>query len=239
MIPTINKIDKDPLGAMMMDYYNGDPMACVEVESATLEMTTMNGVTMFRGYAEMSRLEKYALELCKGKILDIGAGSGCHSLHLQRLGEEVDAVDISPGCVEVMKKRNVANPLHVNVFSLYERKYTTVLMLMNGLGICGTLDRLNLFLQLAKTLIVEGGQIIADSTDLRPLLEQGECFQSEERYYGETDFIMRYGDTISEPFEWLYIDYETLHNMAKFNGWSCEQIMKEQSGEYLVRMCSL
>lgn len=239
MLPLITRKADDPLGHMMLDYYHGDLEACIEVESENMEMTTMSGATMFRKYPYMTKLEQYALERCRGKTLDVGAGSGCHSLHLQELGHEVDALDISPGCIEVMKKREVDNPLHKNLFSLNERKYTTILMLMNGLGICGTLDRLNLFLQLARTLLMEEGHIIADSTDLNTHLEPDESWEPSGKYYGETEFVMRYRDAVSQPFNWLYIDYATLHDLAAFNGFYCEQLMIAGDGQYLVRMYPL
>lgn len=236
MLSLINDKADDPLGSMMLDYYSGDLEAYVEVQSDNLEMSTMPGATMFRKYSQMTRLEQYALELCRGKTLDVGAGSGCHSLHLQGLGLDVDALDISMGCIEVMRKRGVDNLIHKNVFTFNERKYVTILMLMNGLGICGTLDGLNLFLQLAKTLLMEEGQIIADSTDLNALLEPGESWKPSENYYGETDLVMRYRNAVSRPFHWLYIDYGTLYDLATFNGYYCEQLMRAGDGQYLVRM---
>jgi len=40
----------------------------------------------FREESEMSNIEKKALELCYDEVLDIGAGTGIHSLILQRNG---------------------------------------------------------------------------------------------------------------------------------------------------------
>lgn len=236
MISLIHDKSADPLGAMMLDYFNGDHGAYVDVESPDLEMTTMAGSTMFREFGEMTGLEQHALECCSGSTLDVGAGSGCHTLHLQGLGMAVDALDISPGCIKVMKHRRVNNPLHKDVFFFNERKYSTILMLMNGLGICGTLDRLNLFLQLARTMLQDGGQILADSTDLRALLSEGESWAPSEGYFGETQFVMHYKDSISAPFEWLYVDYPTLQSLAEFNGFSCERLVEQRDGQYLVRM---
>lgn len=45
---------------------------------------------------QMPLLERTALQLATGKILDVGAGSGCHSLALQEAGKDVHAIDISP-----------------------------------------------------------------------------------------------------------------------------------------------
>ncbi len=233
----IHKAEKDPLGAMMLDYLNGRHDVFVEVDSTTLEMWTMPGETMFRSFSEMDDMERSALQLCRGKILDVGAGAGCHSLYLQRKNMDVDALDISPGCIEVMVQQQVKNVLHQNLFSLTGRKYSTVLMLMNGLGICGTLDGCNLFLQFIKTILAAGGQVIAESTDLGSLYEDlGTSHHSLDRYCGETEFIMKYQNITSDPFNWLYVDFKTLETLAIFNGLRCEQVVTDNGGKYLARI---
>jgi len=237
MIDIIDEAVKDPLGTMTLDYLYGSKDVFVEVDSTTLDMWTMKGETMFRTYSEMDEMERIALQLCKGKILDAGAGAGSHSLCLQDNGLEVDALDISPGCIEVMAKREVKSIIHQNLFSLKEKKYTTILMLMNGLGICGTLDGCNLFLQFIKTILEEGGQVIADSTDLGLLYDDAGKYDSTPgRYFGETEFVMNYQSITSDPFNWLYIDFRTLETLVDFNGLQCEQIMKDRSGKFLARI---
>jgi SAM-dependent methyltransferase len=231
---------KDPLGAMMLDYLDGREDACVEVESSTLEMSCMSGETMFRSYAGMDTIERTALQLCEGSVLDAGAGAGCHSLHLQEMNMTVDALDISPGCVEVMARREVKNVFHRNLFSPKTGTYNTVLMMMNGLGICGTLDGCNLFLQLIGMILEKGGQVLADSTDLALLHDGKGCrIFSSGNYYGETQFVMKYRNFVSDPFNWLYIDFNTLGSLAQFNGLCCEQIVSGKNGRYLARISLL
>lgn len=228
---------KDPLGAMLLDYMAGKHDACLEVESSTLDMSTMCGDLMFRPHQLMSGLEKKALELCHGDILDVGAGSGCHSLYLQEQGKRVDSLDISPGCIEVMKKRSVRNPIYDNLFSLDIAKYDTVLMLMNGIGLCGTLEGLHLFLQHLPSILKDGGQLLADSTDLTSLYDKaaGDGY-SLEGYMGETEFVMSYHHVISEPFDWLYIDYQTLLLLVQHYGMQCELVIEGEGGQYLARV---
>ncbi len=238
MLNIIEEVDKDPLGAMLLDYLHGRHDAFVEVESVTFDMWKMKGQTMFRSYSEMDELERTAVQLCEGKTLDVGAGSGCHSLYLQQRRKlEVDALDISPGCVQVMAQRGVKNTIHQSLFSLEGRKYKTVLMLMNGLGICGTLDGCNLFLQFIKTILEKDGQVLADSTNLASLYEdQGKFDCSEDRYYGETEFVMKYRGIRSDPFNWIYIDFQKLEILAAINGLQCEQLTTGRNGNYLARI---
>ena len=230
---------KDPLGRMLKDYLGGDTQARVKVESSCIDMPAMTGAVMFRTFQKMNRIEQGALELCRGHILDVGAGSGCHSLYLQEQGGKVTAMDISPGCVEVMKQRGVGNPLHGSIHDLASGRYDTILMLMNGLGICGNLDGLHFFLDHVKPLLTRGGQIIADSTDLSVFMDEGKPPAGSQSYFGEVDFTMSYKEIRGEPFEWLYVDYYTLEDIASWHGFSCRRVRVDKEGRYLVRLGSV
>jgi SAM-dependent methyltransferase len=228
--------NKDPLGAMLIDYWNGRKQAAVSVASPLMALSQMSGRLMFRGADQMEPIELKALGLCRGRILDVGAGSGCHSLYLQEKNKDVVALDISPGCIEVMAKRKVAHRIHNSFFALENQKYDTLIMLMNGLGICGTLDGLNLFFHHIGSLLRAGGQVLAESTDLASFYGSDDILLEAEGYYGETSFIMGYKDIRGDPFEWLYIDRNTLAHYAAFHGWQCDLIVEQADGNYLVRI---
>ncbi len=235
MQSVITDTSKDPLGVMLLDYMSGVEDVFAEVASSTMNMAEMTAKVMFRTYDQMDALEKQALTLCQGKILDVGAGSGCHSLYLQQNGYEVDALDISPGCIEVMRQRSVKKPIHTSLFLHNSYQYNTILMLMNGVGICGTIDGLNLFLQYIPTILAEGGQVLVDSTDLFTLFDDKDA-ADREQYLGETEFQIRYKDIVSEPFDWLYIDFSMLETLARFHGISCERLYYEENGRFLARI---
>jgi len=229
--------DKDPLGAMLKDYLAGEKSAFLEVESPLLDMSEMRGDTMFRNRAQMTGLELRALDLCQGEILDVGAGSGCHSLALQKAGHDVTALDISPGCMDVMDTQGVKKLIFDSLFNLDNQRFNTMLMLMNGIGICGSIEGLNYFFQHIRQILCSGGQVLADSTDLVAMHGQLPLMPDESgAYYGETEFIMSYKGMLSDPFDWLYIDYATLAFYAQFHGWRCEQVMKMPDGKYLARI---
>jgi SAM-dependent methyltransferase len=200
-------------------------------------MSEMTGKIMFRGKAEMSDPELAALEICRGRILDVGAGSGCHSLALQEEGADVTAIDISPGCMAVMEQRGVEQLIFDSLFNLKDQRFNTLLMLMNGIGICGTIEGLNYFLQIIPQVLARGGQVLVDSTDLTAMYTNLPLMPGDdETYYGETEFVVSYGKIRSDPFEWLYIDYATLAFYADFHGWQCEQVMKTDDGRFLARI---
>ena len=82
--------------------------------------------TLFRKYKNMPEIEKKALDMAKGKTLDVGAGSGCHSLVLQEKGIDVTAIDISPLSVETMKDRGVKKIMEQDFFTL-KGQFDTIL----------------------------------------------------------------------------------------------------------------
>ena len=187
----------------------------------------------------MPAIERVALEAAYGDILDVGAGSGCHSLALKGLGKKAVAVDISPLSVQVMKERGVDARL-VNFYDQsFDETFDTVLMLMNGTGIIGNLDNIGNFFARLKQILKPGGCLLIDSSDLRYLFEEEDgslMIDLADDYYGQVDFQMQYKDDIGEPFDWLYLDFNTLAYYAEENGFKAEVIAEGEYYDYLAKL---
>lgn len=108
--------DKDPMGAAILDFQKQGKAARLRVLSSMFEEDEMPVTHLFRSVPEMPVLEQKALQLAKGRVLDIGAGSGCHTLALQEKGFTVKAIDISPLSCEAMKLRGVKDAECINLF---------------------------------------------------------------------------------------------------------------------------
>lgn len=239
METTILQKEKDPMGAAIYEYFKTGKAGKLRVFSSQFEEDEIPVKELFRTYAHMPVLEQTALELAKGKILDVGAGSGCHSLALQEMGKEVVAIDISPLSVEVMQTRGVDARL-VNLFDPhFAERFDTILMLMNGSGIIGRVDNFGTFFQRMKLLLNPGGCILMDSSDLRYLFEDEDgsfVVDLAADYYGQLDFRMQYKQIKGEAFDWLYVDFNTLSLYASQYGFKAE-LMKEGSHyDYLARL---
>ena len=231
---------KDPMGAAIADYYNKGCAAKLRVFSSQFEEDEIPAEQLFRTFDEMPPLEQEALRLASGKILDCGAGSGCHALALQEMGKEVEAIDISPLSVEVMQKRGVRQAYQINLFDEnYLQKFDTILMLMNGSGIIGKLENMGAFFAKMKQLLNPGGCIYMDSSDLRYLFEDEDgsfLVDLAAGYYGEIDFRMQYKQIKGEPFDWLYVDFQTLSYYAAENGFKAEMVQEGEHYDYLACM---
>jgi SAM-dependent methyltransferase len=229
---------KDPMGRAIADYYKTQKANKLRVFSPMFEEDEIPLSTLFRKYKEMPEIERKALDMANGKTLDVGAGSGCHSLVLQEKGIDVTAIDISPLSVETMKERGVKKVIEQDFFTL-KGQYDTVLMLMNGIGIVGTLERLPRFFLQLDEILAPGGQLLCDSSDISYVFEDENGMidiPNEMDYYGEHSFRMQYKDTIGEPFNWLYIDADTLREKAGRCGYAVEVVAEGEHYDYLARI---
>lgn len=240
METTILTADKDPMGTAIADYFNHHKADRLRVFSSQFDEDEIPVRQLFRSIKTMPILERTALQLATGKILDVGAGSGCHALALQEMDKEVCAIDISPLSVEVMKQRGVNDARLVNLFDeQFAGQFDTILMLMNGSGIIGRLENMPAFFQKMKQLLRPGGCILMDSSDLRYLFEDEDgSFEIDLAgdYYGEIDFQMQYKEIKGTPFDWLYVDFQTLSLYAAECGFNAEIIKKGKHYDYLAKL---
>jgi len=223
----------DPMGRAIADYFKGRKAARLRVFSPMFEEDEIPLQTLFRTYRSMPRIEQTALDMAKGRTLDVGAAAGCHSLVLQERGIDVTAIDISPLSVETMKERGVKSVREQDFFTLENEQYDTILMLMNGIGIVGTLARMPVFFSLLDRILAPGGQVLCDSSDISYVFEGD---MPDMDYYGEQSFQMQYRDTVGEPFPWLYIDADTLKQVAEADGYDAEVIAEGVHYDYLARI---
>jgi len=223
----------DPMGRAIADYWEMKKAGRLKVFSPMFEEDEMPLPTLFRTYESMPEIEKKALDMARGRTLDVGAAAGCHSLVLQERGIDVTAIDISPLSVETMRLRGVRNVREQDFFTLQNEQYETVLMLMNGIGIVGTLERMPAFFTLLDKILSPGGQVLCDSTDISYVFEGD---MPDMDYYGEQCFRMQYKNIIGQPFPWLYIDAGTLKDCARRNGYEAEVVAEGEHYDYLARI---
>ena len=229
----------DPMGAAIHDYFHNGTADTLVVHSSMFEDDEIPVETLFRSFGDMPVVEQTALEMAQGDILDVGAASGCHSLALAQMGKESLAIDISPLSVNVMKQRGV-NARQVNFYDdSFIGKFDTVLMLMNGTGIMGNLDNVKPFFSALKRLLQPDGCVYVDSSDLRYLFEEEDgslMIDLAGDYYGQLDYQMQYKGVEGEPFDWLYLDFNTLAYYAEENGFSAEIVAEGEHYDYLAKL---
>jgi len=229
---------KDILGSAMLDYYENPAQRWklwVHYPDGTKDEMPL--ATYFRDWHEMPLLEQIALQECRGRVLDIGAGAGSHALFLQEKELEVTSLDISPGAVAVMQLRGVKHPVCQDIFKLTGQRYDTLLLLMNGIGLAGSISGLKDFLAHAATLLQDNGQLLFDSSDVAYLYEDGT--PRPQHYYGEIRCRYAYKQAQTDWFQWLYVDQQTLAAIAKEMGWKVRLLFEDEEAQYLVQLTKM
>lgn len=239
---------KDLFGQAILDFQTNNSPEDLITETNISEADEMSVDYLFRDYNDMPKLEKKALQLAKGKILDVGCGAGSHSLYLLEKGFEVTAIDISPNAIKACQLRGVKNARIQNLLDVEndpseseqaKQKFDTILLLMNGTGIFGTLAETSKYLQKLKSLLNPNGQILIDSSDIIYMFdedEEGSFLVPANGYYGELTFTVSYKGQTEDTFPWLYLDYNTLQNAAHANGLECELVIEGKHYDYLAKL---
>ena len=235
--------NEDPMGQAMLAYLRQpDDSATIIVHCDMADDDVIPVALLFRNLSTMSSLERTALESCYGRVLDVGAGAGSHSLELQGRGLEVVAIDISPGAIETMQARGVKHAKGGTVADMAGEKFDTILLMMNGIGLTGTLEGFKKWLAQVKLLLLPKGQIVFDTSDIEYLYmdEDGNSHIPEDKlYYGEVRYQMDYGNIKGPEFPWLFLDSVTLTDLAYDQGFDVELLDTGDNFTYLVRLTLL
>ncbi|THV60077.1 class I SAM-dependent methyltransferase [Flagellimonas alvinocaridis] len=230
----------DVFGKALQDYHQGKYTEDITTYSSLDEKDSIPLPYLFRDYDQMPILERKALALAKGRVLDIGCCAGVHSLYLQKKGMDVTGLDSSAGVITVCKERGLKSTVNSSIEDFKGDSFDTLLLLMNGIGLAGTLDNLSSFLQHLASLLRPNGQILLDSSDIIYMFDQDEdggyWIPDSGKYYGEVTFTLEYKKQKSIPFEWLYLDYNTLFNACLSNGLVCELVSSGEHYDYLARL---
>ena len=229
---------KDLFGKALLDFQNGNYSEDIMTSTNISDEDALPIPYLFRDYKDMPKLEQKALKLSKGSILDVGCGSGSHSLYLQKKGFKIKAIDISKGAIEVTKQRGV---LKANVLNILDETETfdTILLLMNGTGIFQELTQVSKYLSHLKSLLNPNGQILIDSSDIKYMYEDedgGYWMDMNSSYYGELDYFLSYKGEKEAPMKWLYLDFETLKLACETVGLKCELVLEGAHFDYLAQL---
>jgi len=229
----------DPIGQAIKDYHTKGKATDLVINSNYTEDERIPPQYFFRDEKEMPAIERTAIKNCRGKILDIGAAAGCHSLLLQKKGFNVTALEISELAAEVMKNRGIQKVVCSDINSFTSDTYDTLLLLMNGTGIGGTLEGLKSLLKHLGTLLTKKGQILIDSSDIHYLFEEEDgsvwLDLANDQYVGEMEYEVLY-KKLKTNFKWLFVDFDTLKTITESLGYQCVLLEKGNHFDYLARI---
>ncbi len=231
-------------GLALKDYLNGNKSAQVTIirDDDNRVLLPVNG--FFRCATEFE-IDRIALEHCRDKVLDIGAGTGEHTLYLQKQSYDVTAMDISSDACEVMQLRGVNRVICENIWTWNTIvKFDTLLILGRSIGLVENLEGFEKFLNLAKRILSPNGQVLLNSLDVRCTDDRNNLdYQKRNikagKYFGEIRMRFEYACHISEYTNHLHIDPETLGRLAKKNNWDVDYLYTDNGGNYLVKLSEI
>jgi len=229
---------KDLFGQALLDYQNGNYTEDLITSTSISEDDVLPLPYLFRDFNNMPLLERSALQMAKGKVLDVGCGAGSHSLYLQEKGLDVKAIDISKGAIKVCKARGITNTKLLSILDEIEA-FDTILLLMNGSGVFEDLANMPKYLIQLKQLLKPDGQILIDSSDIKYMYEDddgGFWIDGHANYYGELDYYLSYKGEDEAPFKMLYLDFERLKAASKAVGLKCELVIEGEHFDYLAKL---
>jgi ubiquinone/menaquinone biosynthesis C-methylase UbiE len=229
-----------PFGLALVDYYRGDSTATLIVYRDDGYRSGHPIGAFYRESTDMN-IDRVALDNCRGRVLDVGAGTGLHSLHLQNQGLPICAIDISPEACEIMRKRGVNEVGCSDISDFQDEPFDTILILGRSIGMVENIAGLDHFLTDIHRLVKPNGQILLNSLNVtctsNPVhLAYHEANRRAGRYVGEIRLQFEYKGIKGPIHGWLQADSETLSTHASKAGWSCEILLREDDGNYLARL---
>ena len=227
-------------GKALMDYYNGDKKTMLDYCRDDGYIDSVPVGLFFRGVTDMPS-DNISISECIGRILDIGAGTGLHSLHLQELGFTVCAIDVLETACKIMRRTGIKDVRCADISDFNEKPFDTVLVLGRTIGNVGNLLGLRGFLLKLHKLVKSDGKVIINSLDPKYThdprhLAYQQLNAENNRYLGEVRMNFKYKGNKGPQFNWLNIDSDSLKNIAYETGWECNILLQEENGNYLARL---
>ena len=234
------KPEEDPFGQGLLAQFKGDGVLEI-VERDDGYIDAMNCGTYFSEYEDWPSVEKKAMDLVKGKVLDVGCGAGRHSLYLQNRGFDVTGIDISPLAIEVCKLRGLKKTKVVSIEDLdfAQGSFDTVIMMGNNFGLFGNFKKAQRLLRKLRMMTFDEALIIADTrdpyrTDNPAHMEYHKANREKGRMGGQVRIRVRFKKYVGRWFDYLMVSKEEMRSILKNTEWKIGEFIDSEGAEYIA-----
>ena len=196
----------------------------------------------FSEYRQWSPLEKRAVKLVKGRVLDVGCGAGRHALYLQEKGFDVTGIDNSPGAIKVCKlrglKKAIVRPID-DADKFKPNSFDTIQMFGNNFGLLGSRENAGKILKKMFRITSPEARIIAKTlnpykTDNPLHLPYLHANRKRGRMGGQIKMRVRFGKTIGEWFDYLFVSPAEMQEIINAGDWQIEEFLDAEEANYIA-----
>lgn len=191
---------------------------------------------------EWPTAERHAMRYVRGRVVDVGCGSGRVALHLQRRGLEVVGLDRSALALRAAKLLGVHSLWRASLDDLVERleEFDSVVLFGNNFGLFESPERARTLLATWAECAKPRTRIFAESTNAyggaAPAIDRAYYRRNRAngRSPGEVQLRYRYGDLVSPWFTWLFVSRGEMRAIVRGTGWRVARILGDHPSEPYV-----
>jgi SAM-dependent methyltransferase len=217
----------DAFGEALLNCLSGDMHAATIVERDDGFIDSEDIVRYFAPHDEWPDLDRWCCQPVSGRVLDIGAGAGRHSLFLQERGCAVTALDVSPLAAEVCRRRGVRDVFVGTIEDLAAVKpepFDVFCLLGNNLGLLRDQEYAVRLLSLLASMGTSNALLVG--TNLDPYrsgdhehLAYHDRNRSAGRMPGQVRIRIRHRSKSTPWMEYLFLSPDELQSLSVKTSW--------------------
>lgn len=232
---------QDAYGRIVWDYLRGKKSAeIIERDDGYFDLSG-GAPDYFADFKKWPRHQRAAMRFVQGRVLDIGCGAGRCCLYLQKHGQKVVGIDVSPLAIDVCRQRGVKD-VHVLPITQVSRalgEFDTILMMGNNFGLFGSRLRARWLLRRLRGLTSPRARIVAESMDVYQTknpdhLRYHRLNHQRGRMGGQVRLRVRYHQFCTPWFDYLFVSPQELEDLLIGTGWRVERYLKSAGAPYVT-----
>ena len=235
------KPNEDAYGQMMLDYLrDGSGFEIVEHDDGHFGIGAGPWL-YFSEYDAWRQVERDALSLVRGRVLDVGCAAGRFMLWLRDKGHDVVGIDISPGAIEVCKKRGLDESYVMSIGQVSRRigSFDTILLLGGNGALLGSAPQAKRNLTRLRRVTSTGGRLLCANRDWTTSRDdetrkKARDNMAEGKFSGEHRTRIRYKTFATPFFTSSRMSPDELQKIAAGTGWSVADILDRGEGIYIA-----
>jgi SAM-dependent methyltransferase len=234
------KTHQDAFGEMLLRGLSGEDVAeIVERDDGFIAVSSFGAKGYFAQRRAWPGVERRGMRYVRGRALDIGCGGGRVCLEAQAKGIEIVGVDVSPGAVEVCRRRGVRDVRLLGIDDVDEAlgRFDTIVMFGNNFGLLGRPAKAKRLLRRFLGLTSERGRIVATSRHVYDTADPTHVAylrrnRERGRLSGELRLRVRFRDLVGPWFDYLIVSKEEMTELVDGTGWSASRFLEDDGPLY-------